>query len=81
MAAAFLGIQSGVAAILNKNQQLVYLGQYWILLTARHKLWSIAWYHSFYNATGHGFMTWTSVTSWLKSQVTDKDFESDNQDI
>jgi len=38
MAAAFLGIHNGVAAILNENQPLPYLGQYWILLsTKQHK--------------------------------------------
>jgi len=35
MAAAFLGIQNWVAAILNKNQLLVYLGQYCILLSTK----------------------------------------------
>ena len=35
MAAAFLGIQNGVAAILNKNQLLVYLGQHCILLSTK----------------------------------------------
>ena len=35
MAAAFLGIQKEVAAILNKNQLLQYLGQYCILLSTK----------------------------------------------
>ena len=32
---AFLEIQNGVAAILNKNQLLVYLGQYCILISTK----------------------------------------------
>ena len=35
MAVAFLGIQNGVIAILNKNQLLVYLDQYCIFLSTK----------------------------------------------